>query len=152
MHRMRTLLTVIAVLMLALLGGVAQAEAAHAAVSCTYGGCDGKDPQANGCSTDATTIYTVNPTMGKVELRRSAACHAFWTRGTTNEVTGGTLWVIRYLNSSDSVGTAKTKALGANSSGWTPMLGENSTYLRGFKACGQNSGETGKTCTPKAWF
>jgi hypothetical protein len=63
---------------------------AHAALSCTASGCNGKDPVAYGC---AATAHTVNSTTWsdgaagslatqKVELRYSTKCKASWARVT----------------------------------------------------------------------
>lgn len=57
------------------------------AVTCTYSRCIGKDPQAAGCATGATTWkeWTDTHKWGKIriELRHSAACHSVWVRTTS---------------------------------------------------------------------
>lgn len=67
-----------------------------AAVGCTYNGCDGKDPQVQGCYADARTPsganfilnYYVDGDPYYVELRHSDACHARWVRITRVEHDG----------------------------------------------------------------
>ncbi len=56
---------------------------AHAA-GCFDWGCDGKDPQAYGCSADAFTIENFSYGGAYLELRYSPACRAAWTRSTSN--------------------------------------------------------------------
>lgn len=133
-------------------GGVLAAEPAQAAVSCTYTSCDKKDPQAAGCSTDATTIFSRTLTMGTIQLRHSNACKAFWTRVTTGEVTGGRIRVTRYDSTNDANPEySLPKDVGANATGWTAMWGESSVHVWGFQACGRNSGESTVSCTNKSW-
>ncbi|WP_370949750.1 DUF2690 domain-containing protein [Amycolatopsis sp. cg5] len=56
------------------------------AVSCSYNACNGKDPQAAGCSADARDLgHYVNDWGDYVELRHSPACGAVWTRLTTTQ-------------------------------------------------------------------
>lgn len=57
-----------------------------ALVTCYASTCDGQDPGATGCETDATTVATsdVKTTaglvIGKIAIRYSAACRAAWAR------------------------------------------------------------------------
>jgi hypothetical protein len=75
--------TAIASLAAFTLWGITPAQAA----TCTYNGCNGKDPQAAGCASGATTWHewTEPYKWGKVrvELRHSASCHSVWVRTTS---------------------------------------------------------------------
>jgi hypothetical protein len=53
------------------------------AVTCSGSGCEGKNPQTTGCSTDAITAYSTAIPNGKVELRWSQTCETFWSRVTS---------------------------------------------------------------------
>jgi hypothetical protein len=66
---------------------------AYAAPSCSGASCQGKDPQANGCSADATTLYDFG---GGIQLRYSGACDAAWARYTGPPVSAGyPYWIER---------------------------------------------------------
>lgn len=70
-------------------GGATSAQA----VTCTYNGCSGKDPQAAGCGTGSSTAeeYTFTNKWGKVriELRHSSSCHTYWVRTTSTNCDEG---------------------------------------------------------------
>ncbi|GAA3432683.1 DUF2690 domain-containing protein [Kutzneria kofuensis] len=54
------------------------------AVGCTYNSCNGKDPQAMGCSSGASNLEQYTNNWGDyVELRYSPTCGTVWTRLTT---------------------------------------------------------------------
>lgn len=50
------------------------------AASCYASGCHGKDPQAQGCSSGATTLQEFTESGYRLELRYSSACYAAWVR------------------------------------------------------------------------
>lgn len=58
------------------------AATAPAAAACTGNGCDGKDPNAEGCAADAYTVdVKILPNQQKwVELRYSPRCGTNWAR------------------------------------------------------------------------
>lgn len=59
------------------------------AVTCSRNGCTGLDPNATGCSADATTLLSKNivnssgQSIGKIELRWSPTCQTNWARVTS---------------------------------------------------------------------
>ncbi len=64
--------------------GVALVPAGPAlAAGCSATGCNGKDPMAQGRSSDATTIDEFSYGDVRFELRHSSACVAVWTRVTS---------------------------------------------------------------------
>jgi hypothetical protein len=60
--------------------GLVAAPAPAMAASCRASGCDGKDPQAEGCSPGAITLDDKYDGGYHLELRYSSACHAAWVR------------------------------------------------------------------------
>ena len=66
------------------------ASPAHAALSCTGSGCNGKNPSLYGCTATAHTVNSTTWSDGaagslatqKVELRYSTKCKASWARVT----------------------------------------------------------------------
>jgi len=73
--------TLIALSIVASIAVVAPATPA-AAVGCSGSGCNGKDPQAQGCSPSARTIDEFSFAGIRFEMRYSPQCFAAWTRVT----------------------------------------------------------------------
>lgn len=137
---MRRLVTAIAAIVV-MLGGLAGVAAPAYAVGCTTSGCNGRDPQAMGCSSGSSTIDEFTFLSARVELRRSNACGAVWTRVTASGViqypyVTAVAYSCKAATSSCYIGT-QTAYL-ANGTRWTYMW----SYLYWVKACivwaGQN--------------
>lgn len=81
-----------------MMGGWGLAYAPQAiAAGCDGAGCNGKDPIAMGCASDAYTpsgAY-INTPEGHTELRYSPSCHANWAR-ITNSSPGSWFYVQNY--------------------------------------------------------
>jgi hypothetical protein len=61
--------------------GVTAPEAS--AATCTWSGCNGKNPSTYGCTSGATTLRNATSKAGHyIELRYSSKCHTVWVRGT----------------------------------------------------------------------
>ncbi|GIJ81060.1 hypothetical protein Xph01_54920 [Micromonospora phaseoli] len=125
------MLVVLALALGALVGVPASAMAGPAAVpeGCRnaggggYASCNGKDPQAMGCSSGATTTASGRAKNGVwVELRYSSGCQAYWTRYTN---TPGSTGDARIWNGAGTVFYKKTLAAYAGETGWTPMMAAN---------------------------
>jgi len=99
--------------------------------------CNGKDPQAMGCATDARTIANRVGNGVRVELRYSKRCDARWARSTN--ITGYPgLWIYAYVGSGNvTFRTANTKSV------WSYM------WAGRIRACGGIAGEgpSTDTCT-----
>lgn len=108
-----------------------------AAVSCTGIACNGKDPQASGCSADGRTLEDITVGSLRLEMRYSNACAAAWTRTTV---------IHSYCCYSD---VSEIRAYGARGvhlrtyrkawpyptgSNWTAMAGNNTT-VKGYRSC-----------------
>ena len=92
--------------------------------SCSNKGCNGKDPQATGCSSTfqarsirTTPIISDGKQIGTVELRWSPFCGNNWARVTT--VGGVSANLTAAANRQDG---AKTTAGGKGTVLWTPMI------------------------------
>lgn len=81
-------------------GGVAVTSVimvSTASAACSDLGCNTLDPQTQGCSTNAYSVYTVpivdsgGTTLGSVELRYSRNCAANWSRTTAYPQFAGAL-------------------------------------------------------------
>ena len=88
----------------ALTGGALAVTAAPASAATGYGcygyGCIGKYPQAEGCSSDASTVYAlsvydgVRKTRVTLRLRYSPGCQSEWATVTdTNRPDGAIFWI-----------------------------------------------------------
>jgi hypothetical protein len=131
--RWRVKLGVVLSLLAIVLGSTVVAPTPAAAAGCSSSGCNGLDPQAAGCSSDAYTLDTIWPDRGgiKLELRYSPSCYAAWAR---------------YYNAYDgNYGRAEIHGCGSNfcyvnrktiagyhdETGWTTML----SFTYSVKAC-----------------
>ena len=123
----------------ALTGGALAVTAAPASAATGHGcygyGCIGKYPQAEGCSSDASTVYAlsvydgVRKTRVTLRLRYSSGCQSEWATVTdTNRPDGAIFWIYdrgthalevatteratftRQWQTTKMVGVAKTKA------------------------------------------
>ena len=139
----------------ALAGGVLAASAAPASAATWYGcygyGCIGKYPQAEGCSSDASTVWAVSiydglrGTRVTLRLRYSPGCQSEWATVTdTNRPDGAIFWIYdrgthaleagsteratftRQWQTTAMVGVAETKAQACievrNPHGWSRPL------------------------------
>jgi hypothetical protein len=100
-----------------------RAPAAWAPASCSNQGCNGKDPQATGCSTtfQARTIRTAaiwshGKQVGRIDLRWSPFCGNNWARVTS---TSGSANLAATATRADG---AKMSASGKGTVLWTPMI------------------------------
>ncbi len=83
----RRLFATAALILTGVAAALVPATAAHAAVGCYAGTCTGKDPSAQGCGADATTIDSRTEGTDLLELRFSRACWAAWVRFTSASYT-----------------------------------------------------------------
>lgn len=93
----RSLVGVLTMLLMA--GTVLVAPAAQAAPSCEAASCKGKNPQSEGCGSDARTVAEITYSSLRIEIRHSPACHAAWARGTnlsSSTVIGKKVAIIGY--------------------------------------------------------
>ncbi|MBO9555292.1 DUF2690 domain-containing protein [Cellulomonas sp.] len=124
---------------LTLLAGVVVGSAASpaAAVGCYGATCTGKDPQANGCAADAVTVEEFTYYYTRVELRKSAACHAAWTRASNPAGTPPTscndMWVAtRGYDANDVLkGSQIQQTVCGQGSTWTAMR----SYFEWVRGC-----------------
>jgi len=118
---MRSLLAVASAFMFVFLTGVVASSPAYA-VGCRGDSCTGQSPTTMGCSADARTIDDI--TAGgswRVEMRKSDACNAVWTRVT--HIYGG--WCFGYygeirgytLNDHSFIGKQSVEACSNNTAG-----------------------------------
>lgn len=111
------------------------------AAGCYGGGCTGKNPSTQGCSSDALTIASryVPEAYREVtiEVRYSAACLAVWARITEDTVAADhvTRAYIREYDLDKTYISGYSKDIGPalSSSGFTSMFGYTSS--RWFRAC-----------------
>lgn len=91
-HRLRRGLLAVAMLAALLsMGSIAFGAPQARAATCSGYGCDGRDPDATGCSSGAYTANSVNvydfnhgnQYLGTIELRYSPACGTNWSRVTS---------------------------------------------------------------------
>lgn len=115
----------------------APAAPAVAAVSCTGIACNGKDPQASGCSADGRTLEDITVGSVRLEMRYSNACAAAWTRTTViqsyccySEVSEIRAYGARNL----LLRTYRKAWPYPTGSNWTPMAGNNTT-VKGYRSC-----------------
>ena len=108
-----------------------------AAATCSYKSCDGKSPVTTGCSMDGQTyaaksIVRNGAVIGKVELRGSPTCAAYWSRVTSyigaQNLNEG---VFRYDLPGHQNGSQTSNDYGT--SAYTHMLG---AFEEQIKACG----------------
>lgn len=121
-------------LLLGFAGVFASGGSAYAA-SCSYGGCTGKDPVAQGCGGDARTVATGGGSL--IELRYSPSCRAYWTRKqgphTSCSVTS-TLRVYKFNSDKGLLGYRSKSVCNHTGNVWTPMIGAStgsSNYFQG---------------------
>ncbi|MFF2077442.1 DUF2690 domain-containing protein [Kitasatospora sp. NPDC058162] len=81
---MRSLVRALACAALAMVA-VLPATPAHAAPSCQYGTCEGKDPAASGCIDDQELLQEILGPNASVRLMRSRACGATWEEATVQQ-------------------------------------------------------------------
>jgi hypothetical protein len=108
-----------------------------AAVSCTGTACNGKDPQAQGCSPDGRTLEEFFTGYYRVELRYSNACAAAWTRATGACDAGCIQDHVAEIRGYGTKGVLLRKysqVTERNGSMWTKMIGNNTT-IKGYKSC-----------------
>jgi hypothetical protein len=120
-----------------LAGAVVGSSASPAlAVGCYGATCTGKDPQAMGCSTGAVTLEEFTYYYTRVELRKSTACNAQWTRATNPAGTPATscndMWVAtRGYTSADVLkGSEIQQTVCGQGQTWTTMR-SNGEWVRG---------------------
>ncbi|MGN9909783.1 DUF2690 domain-containing protein [Phytohabitans sp. LJ34] len=114
--------------MVVMIGAVAPVVAAPPALAQCYG-CDGVNPQTNGCTgAEPVREFTAAKTGIRVELRFSGACGGAWTRHTQpgNARYGTTT----FLQSNDGQ-IFYTHPIGHSSQEWTPMA----RWTRTLRAC-----------------
>ncbi|MER5700474.1 DUF2690 domain-containing protein [Micromonospora sp. NPDC002296] len=87
--------------------------------SSSYYSCNGKDPNAMGCSGVTTDSVTAKNSIF-IELRYSSTCQAYWTRYTNYPGGASTAWI-----RGNSVNYKKDLAGYAGETGWTPMAAAN---------------------------
>lgn len=112
--------------LLTLAGPVSSASAA----GCYGSGCTGKDPQATGCSADATTIKRVaapSRDYGYGDLRYSPSCGAYWVKTvswSTSVPIGGSVYGEVSVNGTwVPLWAENTPGYLAGGSQWSPMIG-----------------------------
>ncbi len=136
-------------LVLALGAGAAPARAA----SCHGGGCTGKSPSAQGCSSDALTMASrFVPDASRqvtIEVRYSAACLAVWARITEDSHHADHItraYIREYdLNKTYIRGYSKDIGPTKHDSGVTKMYGYTSS--RWFRACFKYGPDDTTYCT-----
>lgn len=112
-------------------------QAQNAVVSCYGSSCDGQDPGATGCETDATTVASSNVTttsggvIGTIAIRYSAACRAAWARTSISVLSPYYLRAEIYRGGS----TAQAASLSPVTAQRSPMLGVITSGTT-FKAIG----------------
>jgi hypothetical protein len=144
-HSLRSVLGRIAVLVslsLAAVGaGLIPAQPGLAA-SCSGSSCAGRDPQSQGCSSDAVTkgnVYSVERIT--VEMRYSAACDAWWARATCDWPDPTAALYVSFIQFTNGVQTSKQRLVGDHAAGcdsgettWTYMIADKSSGDR-YNAC-----------------
>lgn len=112
---------------------------ASAAASCSRSTCQGRDPQAYGCSADAYTLVEMTFNRDRMEMRYSPKCGAAWNRCTTgNTVTVSNNAGILIYNSADTYLSKFTVFCSNAKAGdvrWTPMANFIGQFVR---VCGKN--------------
>ncbi|MGW1767244.1 DUF2690 domain-containing protein [Streptomyces sp. NPDC002073] len=112
---------------------------AAATAGCYSHGCDGKDPQAMGC-TDGRTLDTKRARGGSlvVELRASYACNAAWVRYSNYHGFSGAV----YIKSLSTEGLAARTELKAypQETGWTGMVSFSDNVIGCHTAWFQDGG------------
>lgn len=143
---MRKFGSVIVVLMLLSAGQLLLPGSASAAVGCSQTGCNGKDPQAMGCSPSAYTVADVTYLDYRVELRKSDVCGAMWVRVTASYTHSGYEGQARAYRCSaaDStcfIGSWHDQAIKGTS--WSAMW----SYTYYVRACGSEIGDGNMACS-----
>ena len=118
---------------------IATPQSAFAA-TCSGSTCQGKDPQAAGCSGDAYNLTEMTFNQDRMEMRYSPSCGAVWTRCTTGNIStvNNDAAIIMYSLSSDAYLGKYTVMCSNSAKGnvrWTPMAKFSGQYLR---TCGKN--------------
>jgi hypothetical protein len=146
--RTRSVLALLALVTLLSTAGVA-VGASSAVAACTGSGCNGQDPNVNGCSSGAYDLDDTTYSYIRVELRYSPTCKAVWTRLTSLQTC--TVYPqyrlpiaqTRVYSSSSSPWDSPIARWSGAPSGcgngyvwWSPMAGPFSSYW--FRACEAN--------------
>ncbi|MFF3273729.1 DUF2690 domain-containing protein [Streptomyces chrestomyceticus] len=94
---------------------------APAPATCPGAGCDGKDPQKEGCSVDAVTWLPQADNPVALQVRRSKRCGAVWGRITDAEV--GDVVTVRVEG-----GSARSAVVEYGKDQYTPMVSVGETF------------------------
>ena len=116
---------------------VQAAQHAHAQVGCSADGCDGLNPETEGCAADAYTVQTAVFSDSYVELRYSPTCGTNWGR-VTSKVGPTTL----FIRTQRIDGLTYTFSGGNFNSAWSAMVYAPQAKAR---ACGGVNGISGCT-------
>jgi hypothetical protein len=131
---MLALVAVLALAVPALAATTAGAAQASARVGCFGNGCNGLDPNVEGCGADAITVDHASTGGVTIELRWSAACGANWAR--ISPAPQG--WQFRVQNNQ---GHSWTETVGYNNPSWYGNMVNGSGVLD--QACFLNGVCTG---------
>ncbi|MFF3069139.1 DUF2690 domain-containing protein [Kitasatospora sp. NPDC057936] len=118
--------------------GTARATA-QATALCEAAGCVGKDPQASGCGSDATTIATANVRQMTVYVRYSRRCRTAWAKLT--DATAGYRATI-----TNSAGQSQTALVHWGYDAYSPMVDASQNDSR-IQVCGEQP-DNSRNCTP----
>ncbi|GCD48048.1 DUF2690 domain-containing protein [Streptomyces paromomycinus] len=94
---------------------------APAPATCPGAGCDGKDPQKEGCSADAVTWLPPADNPVSLQVRRSKRCGVVWGRITSAEV--GDVVTVRVEG-----GSARSAVVEYGKDQYTPMVSVGETF------------------------
>ena len=142
----------------ALTGGALAVTAAPASAATGYGcygyGCIGKYPQAEGCSSDASTVYAlsvydgVHKTRVTLRLRYSPGCQSEWATVTdTSRPDGAIFWI--YDRGTHALEVATTeRATFTRQSQTTKMVGVAKTKAQACIEVRNPHGMSAPLCTP----
>ena len=142
----------------ALTGGALAVTAAPASAATGYGcygyGCIGKYPQAQACSSDASTVYAlsvydgVRRTRVTLRLRYSSGCQSEWATVTdTNRPDGAIFWI--YDRGTHALEVASTQRASFTRQ-WqtTKMVGVAKTKAQACIEVHDRHGMSAPICTP----
>lgn len=113
--------------------------AAPATALCEAAGCVGKDPQASGCGSDATTIATANVRQMTIYVRYSHRCRTAWAKLT--DATAGYRATI-----TNSAGQSQTALVHWGYDAYSPMVDASQNDSR-IQVCGEQP-DNSRNCTP----
>ncbi|MEE1788416.1 DUF2690 domain-containing protein [Streptomyces sp. SP17BM10] len=112
---------------------------AQATALCEAAGCVGKDPQASGCGSDATTIATANVRQMTIYVRYSHRCRTAWAKLT--DATAGYRATI-----TNSAGQSQTALVHWGYDAYSPMVDASQNDSR-IQVCGDQP-DNSRNCTP----